>query len=349
MNNHDDDNKGSMAKHRNPWVLILISIGAITLASLRLFLPEIKIDAITIGLLVVAILPWIGPLLKSIELPGGIKFELREEIRQVESKLTSQIHEEGKKRHEISERVQQIEHVLFKGVEVKTDVKKKINYILEQFDTYLKSLGANYGPFPTIFVKDDLPAGYQAHYDANTKELVISKDWLEDHDVIFREYCYHAFHQPLAHNQLGKQISRAVTEGASLDAGGIISGFGFYFPCSYKQSPVFGSLKAPVLDRNGLTYSVTSSQEANQQRSAMAIIALGERWAHAFWEIRQYMDAEKFDRYLIEAWKTVPKSINTEHFERSFIDKIAMLAGKAKGEDSAVFVRDTFKKWKFQG
>ncbi len=175
-------------------------------------------------------LPWLGPIFKSIELPGGIKLELREEIRQLDSKLTSQLRGEREQRREISERVQRVEQIVFKGVEIHPDVQENITHAVDEFDIYLKSLGAEYGPFPKIIVRDDLPPTYQAHYDSTSKELVISKDCVEDLDVIYREYCYHAFHQPLADDMLGKQISQATIEGAALGVGGIISGFGYYFP-----------------------------------------------------------------------------------------------------------------------
>src|SRR5438046_619352 len=40
--------------------------------------PGAHVDWITLGLLVLALVPWLGPLLKSIELPGGLKLEFRE-------------------------------------------------------------------------------------------------------------------------------------------------------------------------------------------------------------------------------------------------------------------------------
>lgn len=44
----------------------------------HLFFPLLKIDAITVTLLIVAIIPWLEPLLKSVELPGGIKMEFQQ-------------------------------------------------------------------------------------------------------------------------------------------------------------------------------------------------------------------------------------------------------------------------------
>ena len=347
-NNDDDGNRRSLMKNRTFWVSILTSIGALILAFLHLFSPNINIDGMTLGLLIVAMLPWLGPIFKSIELPGGIKLELREEIRQLDNKLTSQMREEGEKRREMAERVQQIEQIVFKGAQIAPNIQENITHTLEKFDIYLRSLGAEYEPFPKIFVRDDFPPGYQAHYDANSKELMISKDYVEDLDVIRREYCYHAFHQPLAQDMLGIQVGKAMVEGAAHGAGGVLSGFGFYFPCSFKKNPVFGMLNQPVLNESNLTYSYFKSEGTVNQSGVLRIIALGERWAHAFWEIRQKLDAEIFDRYLIEAWKAIPKTINTAHFDRIFVAELTKLVSSKQGADSDIFVRYTFKKWELE-
>ena len=55
-----------------------ISVIAVLVALAHLIWPHIAIDAITFGLLVVALLPWLAPLVKSVELPGGLKVELQE-------------------------------------------------------------------------------------------------------------------------------------------------------------------------------------------------------------------------------------------------------------------------------
>ncbi len=102
------------------------------------------------------------------------------------------------------------------------------------------------------------------------------------------------------------------------------------------------------LNGNRLSYAIYGPEGRNEQTSVLGIIALGERWAHAFWEIRQKLGADIFDRYLIEAWKAVPKAINTAHFDRMFVAELTKLVGKTQGADSDIFVRDTFKKWEFE-
>jgi hypothetical protein len=43
-----------------------------------LLLPNLTIDGVILTLLVVAIFPWLTPLIKSVELPGGFKLEFQE-------------------------------------------------------------------------------------------------------------------------------------------------------------------------------------------------------------------------------------------------------------------------------
>ena len=55
-----------------------ISLAAILLASGHLFASWLTLDPLTLGLIVLAVLPWLVPMLRSVELPGGLKIELRD-------------------------------------------------------------------------------------------------------------------------------------------------------------------------------------------------------------------------------------------------------------------------------
>lgn len=56
----------------------IVSAGAIIGIGVHLLWPTIAIDAITVTLLLVALVPWLAPLFKAIELPGGVKVEFAE-------------------------------------------------------------------------------------------------------------------------------------------------------------------------------------------------------------------------------------------------------------------------------
>lgn len=59
-------------------VRFTVTLAALGLALTHLLFPSLAIDVITLGLLAVAIIPWLAPLIKSLELPGGWKVELQE-------------------------------------------------------------------------------------------------------------------------------------------------------------------------------------------------------------------------------------------------------------------------------
>jgi hypothetical protein len=56
----------------------IISIICVLLSIIHLTFPNISIDAITLGLLIMAILPWLAPIFKTVEFPGGWKVEFQE-------------------------------------------------------------------------------------------------------------------------------------------------------------------------------------------------------------------------------------------------------------------------------
>jgi hypothetical protein len=76
-----------MEKIRNeetlPNWLIKISVTFISLsfAAVHIIWPDLKIDSITVVLLAIALTPWFIQFLKSLELPGGLKIELKDVIK----------------------------------------------------------------------------------------------------------------------------------------------------------------------------------------------------------------------------------------------------------------------------
>ena len=56
----------------------MVTLGALAMVLTHILWPSLAIDSITLGLLAIAVLPWLAPLVKSIELPGGLKIELQD-------------------------------------------------------------------------------------------------------------------------------------------------------------------------------------------------------------------------------------------------------------------------------
>ena len=60
------------------WAKIAVTLIALAMAAIRLWWPELKVDTTTLGLLAIALLPWLQSLIKSAELPGVLKIEFQE-------------------------------------------------------------------------------------------------------------------------------------------------------------------------------------------------------------------------------------------------------------------------------
>ncbi len=65
-----------------------ISILSILLIIVHIVRPDIKIDMTTVVLIVIAILPWLSAIIRSVELPGGFKIELQD-VKAATEKVTS--------------------------------------------------------------------------------------------------------------------------------------------------------------------------------------------------------------------------------------------------------------------
>lgn len=60
------------------WLRLAISLGSLALIGVHALYPDLTIDAVTLGLLVVCVLPWLSSLIESAEFPGGWKIKFRD-------------------------------------------------------------------------------------------------------------------------------------------------------------------------------------------------------------------------------------------------------------------------------
>ena len=67
---------------RTGWYRLLVTCGALAAAILHVLVPTFVPDAITAGFLALALVPWLAPLIKSVEIPGVGKVELQEVRRE---------------------------------------------------------------------------------------------------------------------------------------------------------------------------------------------------------------------------------------------------------------------------
>jgi hypothetical protein len=63
---------------------LLITVGCVALAIVRLARPDLTIDTITLVLIAIAAIPWLGHIIESFELPGGPKVTYRKLAQRIE-------------------------------------------------------------------------------------------------------------------------------------------------------------------------------------------------------------------------------------------------------------------------
>lgn len=80
-----------MKPRATKWV---ITVGALLVVGVRMIWPALAIDAVALGLLGLAVLPWLSGVIKSAELPGGWKVEFRD-LQEAGQKVTAGIPDRG--------------------------------------------------------------------------------------------------------------------------------------------------------------------------------------------------------------------------------------------------------------
>jgi hypothetical protein len=242
---------------------VLISAGALILAAIHLLRPKANIDPVTIVLIAVAAVPWLAPVFKSIELPGGWKFEFQQQLTQVQN------------------RVQQVERAIFSR-EVSPDLAHRLGEELETFHDYLAALGL--APYerrlPEIGLQPYQPGSY---YDPNTRRIEISPELTDSPHILFREYCNYS----LTLDNESVEFTLATYD--------LKSGLGFYLPCSFTSDPAgFSSFGISLVDTRSMIQRDGTPSPENQPRAYI--------WASIFWEARQLIGSRTVDKMAADAW-----------------------------------------------
>lgn len=60
---------------RSLWLRIAITAGALALVAAHMAWPNARLDPTALGLLALAVFPWISRLLESAKLPGGVELK----------------------------------------------------------------------------------------------------------------------------------------------------------------------------------------------------------------------------------------------------------------------------------
>lgn len=291
-------------KERRPLLLpLMVTSACIALAVVHLIYPRLKIDIITLGLLLGAALPWLAPILKSIELPGGLKFELQEFKKEVRENVTAtQQAVQG-----LGDRVDSVERLVFQGAT--PDQEAALTESIAGFRQYIESNGLTL-PSATAVVKITPNSARADYRDDGTIE--IGGKVAEDVTVVLHEYAHYALNaasrssaapeQPIrSTNQpaIDQRAWKYFTEAALAD----------YLVASYQNDPVLGRIaalfsppgktggggvrnlhnEAPLVDPEA------SSSQFKTHQDSQSLSGL-------LWELREAVDRRVTDLASIAAW-----------------------------------------------
>jgi hypothetical protein len=141
------DFRPSAKKKIKIWVTAIAAIAVVS----HLVLPQLKIDGITATFFIIAIIPWLEPLFKSVELPGGIKVEFQDlEKVSEEAKAAGIIQADSKV--EQKESIEKPEYAFLELANVnqqmalvglRIEIEKRLRELAKKYSLSMKYLGVN--------------------------------------------------------------------------------------------------------------------------------------------------------------------------------------------------------------
>ena len=121
-----------------PLSLILVSVLAVGAAVVHVAVPSLTIDAVTLGLLAVAALPWLAPVVKSFKF-GSLEVDLRD-LQQNLYEVRSRVEESVQKVDDLSDQVQRI---AFSGA-VDAGTRTELETVMSGFFAHLRQAASRY-------------------------------------------------------------------------------------------------------------------------------------------------------------------------------------------------------------
>ena len=193
---------------------VAVGISAIALVFLLVHLlrPEISFDSVTVTLLLIMVLPWLGGWIKSIEV-AGVKLELN----RLWSEVTEGFQQQARQQDAVMSRVERVERMLaFSGLEVPDRKKERVTTVVRDFLAYMRACGARFGDEPSVEVIDRSEFGESAHYDVASNRLVVAAPLIDETYAIRRECCFRIFHETLSDHEMRDGVSALAMGGGGL-------------------------------------------------------------------------------------------------------------------------------------
>lgn len=282
-----------------------ISALALVGVAVHLIFPRLKIDAVSLALIGLAVVPWLGPILESIELPGGWRFEFRRVEHAVET-LQRKVDAKSADIETLVERVQEVERLVILGT-TSPVLERELNADVRAFGTRLRSLHPSLtAPLPVVRIVPEFGA---ASYDVDAQEITLDPALAESPYFVLRALAHHLLLKP---GRLSEPNPGVDPEPAAFD---VESGLADYLVASHLQCERLGRIglneKVRVLycasPEASHVRDLTNGRRFDEIAEDEPYQSGGEVWAATFWELRQLYGPELVDRQLVAAWAERPE------------------------------------------
>src|SRR5215468_738814 len=221
------------APWRPPISLILVSVLAAAAALIHVAFPTLKIDAVTLGLLAVAALPWLAPVVKSFRF-GSLEINLKD-LQQNLHEVKSRVEESAQKVDDLSDQVQKI---VFSGA-VDAGTKSELETAMSGFFAHLRQAGL---PLPSTephVEVVDRGRFTPMSYNARTGKILVARKLAGDLGRVLWSYG----------DYLCSSLVELPSEQWSPQLRAVKSGLAVYLSCSYRGSPEVGKESYEVYQR----------------------------------------------------------------------------------------------------
>jgi hypothetical protein len=269
-----------------------ISTVAVLLGVCHVIWPDIQIDIVTIILIVIALIPWLGSIFKSIEITDWFKVEYRERLSQVESHVA----QERGRVTALTERLANVERAfVFSGTPAPSWVQNDLTEALNAYANFLERLGLQWaGPLPEIEIRD-ASSGASGSYRILSNTIFVAVKLPELSADITGALTGFTF------RQIWDAKGPGAADFADIDFDAIATAISSYLPTSYLNSD--RAKRVGLHDSGDRIHRITKMRRFGPPNS---FDDHGAAWQSAFWEIRSRLGADPADRLVVDAWLAPP-------------------------------------------
>src|SRR4051794_10407692 len=339
------------AARRPPVSLIVIAALAAAAAIVHVVFPDLAIDAVTLGLLGVAALPWLAQIVKTLKF-GSLEIDLKDIQRDI-YEVREKVVENAQKVDDLADQVQKITFtgaIEAHGVETLTEA-------MNGFYIFLRKIGFPVPPAEPVVDVVDRPGIDPMYFDPGKEKILVSGRLAGDVTRVLQSYAQFLCTSIVAvpYGQWSPQL-RLIARGLSM-----------YLPCSYRGSPEVAPESYAVYRRDAPNedrrrYLQTVEKQANLQanrarisRGKFADVAVAQNvknspaigdtlaWAGAVWRLREVLTPEITDRALVAGWTQLAAGPDLAAFD-AIVAAVLQVADEQGDAELAARVGEVFRR-----